>query len=260
MSAVASRNVTSRFSAEEWKVRCDLAAAYRLIAHYRMDDVVYTPLSARVPGEPSHFLLNPYGLRFDEITASSLVKVDLDGRLVDDPLSLGMNPAGFTIHSAIIGARPDVGSVVHTHTPAGIAVSCQKHGLLPLNQWALQFYGHIGSHPYEGIALDLDERERLIAALGTYPVLILQNHGLLTVGASVAQAFKLMYNLERSCQAQVQALAGGAELVFPSEAVMRKTAAQYWDGADKYDQGGEHDIAWQSYLRLLTKLGEDYDR
>ncbi len=166
----------------------------------------------RLPGRHDRFLINPYGLRFEEVTASNLVTVDLDGSIVDDPMGLGINPAGFTIHSAVHAARHDAICVLHTHTVAGVAVSSQKQGLLPLNQWSLQFTDRLAYHDYEGIALDLDERSRLVADLGDKFVMVLRNHGMLTCGRSVAEAFKLMHNLERSCRAQLAIQAANAEV------------------------------------------------
>ena len=170
---------SSRYSAEEWRLRQELAACYRLIAHFRMTDLIFTHISARIPGPEHHFLINPYGLWFDEITASNLVKIDLQGQAVE-PSPYSVNPAGFVIHSAIHGARENAQCVLHTHTRAGCAVAAQRDGLLPLNQISMEFYGNVAYHDYEGIALDLDERERLVKDLGDKPVLILRNHGLLT--------------------------------------------------------------------------------
>lgn len=240
-------------SAAEWQVRCDLAALYRLVAHHRMTDLIYTHISARVPndtdgGPEHHFLINPYGVLFHEITASSLVKIDLEGRVVDPGATGNVNAAGFTIHSAIHMARPELACMVHTHTAAGIAVSAQKHGLLPISQHALKFYGHLAYHDYEGIALELDERERLVRDLGAHKAMILRNHGLLVAGRTIAEAFNLIYYLERACQAQVAALAGGAELVLPPEEVRLKTAGQFNGGASL-----EHcEMAWAAALRLLS--------
>src|SRR5215475_2398220 len=193
------------------QVRIDLAAAYRLIHRLGLDDSIYTHISVRLPGGHDRFLINPYGMRFEEVTASNLVTVDLDGGIVDDPLGLGINPAGFTIHSAVHAARPDVLCVLHTHTVAGVAVSCQKQGLLPLNQWSMQFTERLAYHDYEGIALDLDERQRLVADLGDRNVMILRNHGTLALGKSCADAFLRIYYLERACAMQTRALAGGAK-------------------------------------------------
>ena len=173
------------------KERLHLAAAYRLIAHFGLDDSIFTHVSARAPrDEAEHgFLINPFGLRFDEVTASNLVTVDIDGKIIRDTYGAGINAAGFTIHSAVHAARPDVGCVIHTHTVAGVAVSSMTDGILPLNQWSLQFYNRVATHDYEGIALDLAERERLVADLGDAKSMILRNHGLLTCGGTVGEAF-----------------------------------------------------------------------
>lgn len=238
-------------SSEELRLRRDLAAAYRLIAHFGMDDIIYTHISARLPGRHDRFLLNAYGQRFDEVTASSLVTVDLEGEVIEDPCNLGINPAGFTIHSAVHAARPDVVCVLHTHTVSGVAVSCQAEGLLPLNQWSLQFHDRIAYHDYEGIALDHDERQRLVADLGDRYVMILRNHGTLTCGRSVSEGFKLMYNLERACRAQLAAQASGAELVLPSPAVREKTARQYERFYETLETDATAvDSEWDALLRL----------
>lgn len=234
-------------------VRRDLAAAYRLVAHFGMDDSIFTHISARVPGPEEHFLLNPYGLRFDEIRARDLVTVDLDGKIVDDPTGMGINPAGFTIHSAVHAVRPDVVCVLHTHTVAGVAVSSLTGGLRSMNQWSLQFHDRIAYHDYEAIALDLDERERIQKDLGDRYVLILRNHGLLTCGRSVAEAFKLMFNLERSCRAQLAATATGDAVQEIPVAVCEKTAQQYWTFSDAMASGERPDREWDAYLRLLDR-------
>src|SRR5678815_6054054 len=220
-------SVPDRVSAGEWETRVDLAACYRLAAHYRMTDLIYTHISARVPGPEHHFLINAFGLTWDEITASALVKVTLDGEIVDDPTGSGINRAGYVIHSAVHRARPDLMCVMHTHTSAGIAVSAQDAGLLPLTQHAMRFTDSIGYHDYEGIALDVDEQARLVRDLGTHNAMILRNHGLLACGPTVHDAFDLMIHLERACQAQVAALGGGAQVVTPSHDVARKVAAQF---------------------------------
>ena len=241
--------------AGEWKIRCDLAALYRLIAHFRWTDLIYTHLSARLPGDQHQFLINQYGVQFHEMRASDLVKIDMDGNIVDHGSASGrVNAAGFTIHSAVHMARHDLMCVVHTHTAAGIAVSAQKHGLLPISQHALKFYGHIGTHGYEGIALDLDERDRLVADLGPHKAMILVNHGLLAAGRTIPEAWSNIYYLERACQAQVAALSGGAELVFPPEEVRQRTAAQF---------NGGHvlphcELLWESCLRLIERDSPDY--
>jgi len=240
------------------KERTDLAAAYRLIAHFGMDDSIYTHISAKAPGGEL-FLLNSYGQRFAEVKASELVTVDLDGTVADDPLGHGINAAGFTIHSAVHGARPDVGCVLHTHTVAGVAVSCLEEGLLPLNQWALQFHGRIAYHAYEGMALDLAERERLVADLGTAKAMILRNHGLMTCGRTVGEAFVLMHNLERACQAQIAALSTGRALRLPSAEIAEITARQYetWDAL--HADSGLDDPEWDAFLRLGRAVAPDFE-
>jgi ribulose-5-phosphate 4-epimerase/fuculose-1-phosphate aldolase len=240
------------------QTRIDLAAAYRLIHRLGLDDSIYTHISARLPDRHDRFLINPYGMRFEEVTASNLVSVDIDGNVVDDPLGLGINPAGFTIHSAVHAARPDVTCVLHTHTVAGVAVSSQKQGLLPLNQWSAQFTDRLAYHDFEGIALDLDERARLVADLGDKSVLILRNHGMLTCGRSVGEAFKLMYNLERSCRAQLAIQAAGAEISPLSAAVARKTAEQFATFYDRIEVGGQPDSEWAAFKRMLERTDPDF--
>lgn len=231
------------FVSEAHDIRRDLAAAYRLIALDGMDDGIDTHISARLPDE--RFLLNAYGLRFNEVRADNLVTVDADGRVLDDPTGLGINPAGFTIHSALHAARPDVNCVLHTHTVAGVAVSSLEEGLLPLNQWALQFHGRLAYHDFEGIALALDERERLAADLGHHSAMILRQHGLLTCGGSVGEAFLRMRDLERSCQAQLAAQATGQPLRLASPAMAEHVAQQYEAWAAGSDR------AWQAERRRL---------
>jgi len=239
----------------EWKARCDLAALYRLLAHYKMTDLIYTHVSARVPGPAHHFLINRYGVLFSEMRASDLVKIDLDGRVVEyAPETKPVNAAGFTIHSAIHMARPDLLCVIHTHTAAGIAVSAQVAGLLPISQHALKFYGHLGYHEYEGIALDLDERARLVQDLGPHKAMILRNHGLLAAGRTIPEAFDHIYFLERACQAQIAAQSGGAELVLPPEAVRLHTAAQF----NPPEVPFYCEIAWQASLRELPGGAKTY--
>jgi ribulose-5-phosphate 4-epimerase/fuculose-1-phosphate aldolase len=238
-----------RMSDSEWTARQDLAACYRLIAHFGMDDVIYTHISARVPGADGHFLINPFGMLFREITASSLVKVDLDGRIVDET-PYDINPAGFTIHSAVHGARHDAACVLHTHTYAGVAIASLEEGLQPCNQWSLQFHNRIVYHDYEGIALDLDERSRLVADLGQANAMILRNHGLLTVGSSVAEAFILMHNLERACRVQVTIQSTGRPIHPVSPEVADLTARQY-EGGDSNRLAGLIAREWTALLRLL---------
>src|SRR6185295_5791132 len=211
MSAIAEAkpNVKRLVSTEEWQARVDLAAAYRLVALYGWDDLIFTHISARVPGGDHHFLLNPYGMMFDEVTASSLVKVDLNGKIVM-PSPYAINPAGFTIHSAVHAAREDALCVMHLHTEHGIAVSAQKKGLLPISQQSMFVLASLGYHEYEGLALDEDEKPRLVNDLGNKTFLILRNHGLLTVGQTVPDAFLSMFLLERACRIQILAQSGGS--------------------------------------------------
>ena len=244
-------------SAEELRLRRELAAAYRLIAHFRMTDLIFTHISLRLPGPDHHFLINPYGLLFEEITASTLVKIDLDGRQVEDTPYV-VNPAGFVIHSAIHAARPDAMCVLHTHTKVGCAVAAQQQGLLPLNQMSMEFYGRVAYHDFEGVALNLAEQKRLVDDLGDRPVMILRNHGLLTVGSTAAQAFLRMYYLEKACEIQTTAQAGGA-LIIPTRDVCEYTARQLAGEAeaDLQDDVG-YDLAWTALLRLLSRMAPDY--
>jgi ribulose-5-phosphate 4-epimerase/fuculose-1-phosphate aldolase len=238
----------------EWRQRVELAACYRLLAHYRMTDLIYTHSTVRVPGKPGRFLINPYGLGFDEITASSLVEIDVDGQRVGDSPHR-VNPAGFTIHSAVHGARHDAVCVIHTHTRAGMAVSAVEAGLLPISQIALQFYGRLGVHDYEGIALDLDERQRIVSDLGDKCGLILRNHGLLTVGRSVAEAFSLMFYLNLACEVQVAAASMGGRLAQPPREVCEKVGRQYDQMA--FDDG-DLALEWAAHLRKLDALDPSY--
>lgn len=237
---------------EEWAVRTDLAALYRLVAHFRMTDMIDTHISARLPTDEPTFLINRYGILFHEMRASDLVKIDHLGNVIDpraqtEPQRFRVNAAGFTIHSAIHLARHDLHYVVHTHTAAGIAVSAQRDGLLPISQHALKFYGKLGYHDYEGVALDLAERDRLVHDLGPHKAMILRNHGLLAGGATAAEAFHEIYFLERACQAQVQAMAGGAALIFPPEEVRTRVAGQF-----ARDESEEiRNTAWLAALRLI---------
>lgn len=247
---IPGRSRQGEVSDQEWRTRIDLAACYRLAAYYRMSDQIYTHISARIPGQGEEILLNPYGMLFSEVTASSLVKVDMDGRVLDDPTGLGINKAGFVIHSAIHKARPDVQCVMHTHTRAGVAVAAQRPGLIPISQHAMRFYGCLSYHDYEGIALDMDEQVRLIADLGTNQAMILRNHGLITAGRTVREAFELMYFLEMACQIQIDAQAGGVELCVPPPAVCEKVARQFTSpGRTPID-----DKDWPALLRLLDGI------
>ncbi|KQW65082.1 aldolase [Variovorax sp. Root411] len=246
------RALASSVSAEEWAVRVDLAACYRLLAQLRMTDWIYNHISANVPGEPGHYLVNAFGLLYEEVSASNLVKVDVKGNLVED-VPLVVNPAAFVIHGAIHEARPDANCVLHTHTAAGIAVSTQKEGLLPISQHALKFYGKVAYHDFEGIALDDSEKVRLVQDLGSKNAVILRNHGLLTLGHDVAKAFKEMYFLERACQIQINATSGSQMLNMPQQEVCEHTAAQFAND-NSFIQGRD----WLAMLRLLDRVDSSY--
>ena len=241
-------------SSEEWKIRVDLAAAYRLVAHYGWDDLIFTHLSARVPGPEHHFLLNPYQLMFEEVTASSLVKVGMDGNPVGETPFM-TNAAGFTIHSAIHMAREDAQAVIHLHTPHGQAVSAHGEGLMPLTQTAMLIRGEVAYHDYEGVAVDLDERERIIADIGDKTAMILRNHGTLAVGETVGEAFLKIYFLERACEAQVKALsAGEANLNNPPQG-SPEVAAQQGKASLKM---GANLLAWPALLRKAYRLDPSF--
>lgn len=244
---------TAAAATTEAEMRVHLAAAYRLVAYYGWGDLIYTHISARVPGEPEHFLINPYGMMFSEVTASSLVKIDHEGNIVA-PSQYGVNKAGFVIHSAIHMARHDLDCVMHTHTEAGVAVSCLEEGLKPWNQIALRFYNRLGYHDYEGIALDLDERQRLIRDLGNHQNMILRNHGLLAAGRSVGAAFENMWYLERACRMQLQVMASGAKVHELSPETCEHTAQQYDKGMER--SGGAP--AWPALLRMLDQVSPGY--
>lgn len=246
-------SVRERVSDAEWAVRVDLAALYRLVAQKGWDDLIFTHLSARVPGEGHHFLINPYGLMFDEITASSLVKIDLDGRKVMDT-PYDVNAAGFTIHSAIHAAREDAHCVMHLHTDDGVAVSAQEHGLLPLSQTAMTMLADLAYHDYEGIALDLDERERLVADLGDRHTMLLRNHGTLALGRNCADAFLRMYFLERACTMQVRALSG-AKGNPVHQGVPEKVAGQC---EDMFTRTNIPSLAWEALRRRLDREDPSY--
>lgn len=235
----------------EADVRRDLAAAYRLVAYYGWDDLVFTHLSARVPGPEHHFLINPYGYLFSEITASSLVKVDRDGQVVQAGELSRVNPAGFTIHSAVHMAREDAGAVMHLHAADGVAVSAHKDGLLPLSQTAMLCLDHLSFHEYEGVALNLDERERLTRDLGDKNMMLLRNHGLLSVGTSVAEAFTYLYFLMKSCEIQVRTLAQGPAWL-PSPEAIETTRQQ------SQNLGMARKLTWPALVRLMDKIDPSY--
>jgi len=241
-------------SASEWEARVNLAAAYRLTALFGWDDLVFTHISARVPGPEHHFLINPYGMMFDEITASSLVKIDLDGRKVSDS-PYDVNPAGFTIHSAVHAAREDALCVMHTHSVNGVAVSAQEAGLLPLSQQSLGVLASLGYHDYEGIALNEDEKPRLVRDLGSNTYLMLRNHGLLTVGATPADAFVAMYFFEASCMIQVRAQAGGSKLLPIAQPILDGIAQQITEATRGAGAGA---LVWPGLLRRLDRRSPGY--
>jgi ribulose-5-phosphate 4-epimerase/fuculose-1-phosphate aldolase len=243
----------------EQAVRRDLAAAYRLVALFGMDDGIYTHISARIPGGHDHFLINPFGYLFSEVTASSLVKIDLDGNVVG-PATHEVNPAGFTIHSAIHAARPDAMCVLHTHTVGGVAVSSLESGLQPTSQWAFQFYNRVAYHEFEGLALDLGERRRLVESLGpTLRSLILRNHGLLTIGRTVAEAFILMHNLERACRVQLAIQSSGQQARAVSPDICEHTARQYERGGSNEGKADPLAREWQAFRRHLeASTGKAY--
>jgi ribulose-5-phosphate 4-epimerase/fuculose-1-phosphate aldolase len=242
------RSIRDEVSAEEWQARVDLAACYRLVDYYGMTDLTYNHITARVPGPQHHILINLYGLLYKEITASSLAKIDLEGEVIWKPDSdYYVNRAGYVIHGAVHRARKDVTCVLHTHTRAGMAVAAMKCGLLPISQTSIRFEGHIGYHDYEGPAVELAERERLVKNLGAHDAMILRNHGLLTCGATLQQAFNTMYQLELACRAQVDVMAARTELAIPSPDVLEKTAHLYQPGTRR--PYGE--LEWPAMLRLL---------
>lgn len=253
MNPVTVTPVKQQVSAEEWAMRIDLAAAYRLIALYGWDDLVFTHVSARVPGSGHHFLINPYGMMFEEITASSLVKIDLDGRKVlDSPYEI--NPAGFTIHSCIHAAREDVACVMHIHSLNGVAVAAQKQGLLPISQQSLFVLSSLAYHDYEGVALNAAEQPRLVADLGSRSCLMLRNHGLLTVGSSPADAFLHMYIFESACAIQVRAQSGGRELIQLPEPLLAGIRA----AAGQVTRGLGSSLVWPGLLRKLDRSNPGY--
>jgi ribulose-5-phosphate 4-epimerase/fuculose-1-phosphate aldolase len=253
LDSVEIPSVEGRVSDEEWAIRVDLAAAYRMVAHYGWDDLIFTHLSARVPGPKHHFLLNPYNLMFEEVTASSLVKVDEKGNPVDATPFI-TNPAGFTIHSAIHMARNDAHAVMHLHTPAGQAVSAHEDGLLPLTQTAMLVRGDLAFHDYEGVAVDLDERERLVADLGDKNAMILRNHGTLAVGKNVGECFVRLYFLERACQAQIMALSAGDKVNNPPQGAPEITAQQGQVGVAL----AANLLAWPALKRKAYRLDPSF--
>jgi len=248
----------SETSAAEWQARVDLAAVYRLVHHYGMSMLIYNHITARVPGPEHHFLINEFGLAYEEVTPASLVKLDLDGK----PVGGGaheVNYAGYIIHSCVHRARHDVNCVVHTHSRAGVAISCLKEGLVPMNQEGLQFYNRIAYHDYEGIAVYEDEQQRLVANLGTKDVLILRNHGLLVTGRTVSEAFRRVYYLEIACRLQLDVMASGGAWAPPPPEVCEHTAKQWEEGAAAIGTGkDEQTREWPAMLRMLDRKYPDW--
>jgi ribulose-5-phosphate 4-epimerase/fuculose-1-phosphate aldolase len=247
-------SVRDRVSKEEWGARVDLAAAYQLAHLYKWTDLIYTHFSARVPGTED-FLINPYGMMFDEITASNLVKIDWDGKILDDPLGTGVNEAGFVIHSCVHKARPEINCVIHTHTRAGVAVSAMKCGLLPISQHAMMIQADVAYHDYEGIALYMEEQERMAADLGkTAKAMILRNHGLLALGRTVREAFEVMYYLDCACQIQIDACSAGMHNVQIMSEAAARTSTQQFNRPDR----PAHHKDWPALLRMLERRAIRY--
>lgn len=234
------------------RVRVDLAACYRLVAHFGWDQLIYSHISALVPGVERHILLNPYGMTFDEIVASSLVEVALDGTVVSDPTGLGVNPATPTLHLPFYEQRADTGCVIHLESDAGTGVSCQRDGLLPITQTALALLPHVGYHDFEGFALDRDESERLLRAASGKRIIFLRNHGTLVFGPTVASTFQLAFLTEQACRAQIAAQAGGAAVIYPPTAVVQRTASQQEGDVQ------ESSRAWPALLRLLDRTDSSF--
>ena len=245
----------------EWQTRVDLAACYRLVDLYGMTDLHLNHISARVPGSEKHFLINPFGMMYEEITASSLIKVDLDGKIIaNSNADYGVNLAGYVIHSAIHGARHDVGCVLHTHTNAGMAVSVLKCGLLPLTQTAMR-WSKIAYHDFEGVAVEIDERTRLVEDLGDCEVMILRNHGLLSVGQTIGQAFNNIYRLERACETQLLTMACNSEMNIPPQAVIARSNAQLTVGPSPDAKGNKRphgSLEWPALKRMLDRRDPSY--
>ena len=253
-NTTSAPRLKNKVSNEEWQTRVDLAACYRLVAQYGWDDLVFTHITAKIPGAANQFLINPYGMMFEEITASSLVKIDLGGNKLDAESSFPVNPAGFTIHSAIHAARHDAKCVLHVHTPNGIAVSAQKNGVLPISQQSIFVLASLAYHGYEGVALNEDEKPRLVHDLGDKTFFILRNHGLLTVGQTIADAFQAMYIFETTCMIQVRAQAGGGELIPIPQTILDGAQAQ----AKVVTKGLGGNLAWPGLLRKLDRIDSSF--
>lgn len=248
----ATSHARGDWSDAERQARCELAACYRLLAHFGMSDLTYTFVTAKISDGTGNLLVNGFGPLFDEVSASTLVKIDVDGNVLDDPTGFGVNPAAFVIHGAIHKARPELGCVLHAHTTSGVAVSAQQHGLLPLSQYAMKFYERVGYHDYEGIAVDTDECERLVQNLGRHRALFLYNHGTVVAGETIAEAFQHQYFLERACRVQVQALAGGSKVKACDPAAAEKTARLF----ETHPETWRRD--WDSLVRMLDRMGVEF--
>lgn len=246
----------SKWSAEEYKVRCELAAAYRLVAKLGLDDLIYTHLSVRVPGPEMHFLLNPYGLLFEEVTATSLIKVDLNGDVIESTGEFPHNPAGFVVHSAIHRSGDDRVCVFHAHSANAMAVSSLECGLLPMSLWAMPYYQRLSYHDYEGPPVRLDERDRIIARLGDTKAMLMHNHGILTVGKTVAEAFIYMYYLERACEIQIKAQSTGQKIIIPSHDVCEYSARLRYSQEQLTELPGQ--LEWQALMRKLDRDDPSY--
>jgi ribulose-5-phosphate 4-epimerase/fuculose-1-phosphate aldolase len=257
MSTSTGNTVSSlknNVSADEWQTRVDLAACYRLVAQYGWDDLVFTHITAKIPGVENQFLINPYGMMFAEITASSLVKIDLEGNKLDADNPFPVNPAGFTIHSAIHAARHDASCVLHVHTPNGIAVSAQREGVLPISQQSIFVLASLAYHDYEGVALNDAEKPRLVRDLGDKSFFMLRNHGLLTVGESIADAFQSMYIFEATCMIQIRAQAGGGQLLRIPQPILDGAQAQ----AKAVTRGLGGNLAWPGLLRKIDRIDTSF--
>lgn len=254
-SAPINVSMRDRVSSNEWSARVQLAACYRLVAKYGMTDMIYNHITARVPGSEEHVLINAYGMLYEEMTASSMIKIDLDGNVIEDSnTGYGVNQAGYVIHGAVHQARADVTCVLHTHARASMAVSMMECGFLPLSQHSMRFYDKVSYHEYEGVALEVDERQRLIEDLGDNNVMFLRNHGLLVCGRTIPETFNIAYWVEMACKAQVDAMNAQTELHYPSEAVMKKTAYLF-EPTTRRPYG---EMEWAAMLRLLEREGSNY--
>jgi len=248
-------------SQEEWDVRVDLACAYRLVAHFGWHTLIFNHLTARVPGPETHFLINPFGLMFREVTASNLLKIDLEGNKIL-PSPHPVLQAGFVVHRSVHMCREDIVSVMHTHSIAGVAVASQAEGLLPLNLNSMVFHERLAYHDVEGLTIDASESERIARSLGDKTLMILRNHGLLTCGASVAEAFSELYHLETACQIQIAAQSSGARLNYPSAALAKHTAMQRYneDGSTKQRVLEQYDILWKAMKRWMREISPGFDQ